>query len=155
MAGADVRPVCLTVGVTVGLAALLGGCSSAVEVAGPTRGPDECTALLRALPDTVDGQSRRDVEPPQVLAAAWGDPAIVVRCGVPTPAALSPSSSCAEVNGVGWFAERRADAYRFTTIGRSTNVQVQVPYDYRPAADPLVDLASAVRAHVPELQPCV
>ena len=136
-------------------ALLLGGCSSSVEVTGPTHGPAECKALLRALPDTVDGQQRRDVEPPDLLAAAWGDPAIVLRCGVPTPARLTASSSCAEVNGVGWFAEQRADAYRFTTIGRSTNVQVQVPYDYQPAADALVDLASAVRAHVPEEQPCV
>ena len=144
-------------GAAVCLAAvLLSGCSSAaVEVGGPTRGPAECRALLRALPDTVDKQSRRDVEPPGALAAAWGDPAIVLRCGVPTPQSLTASSSCAEVNGVGWFAEQRADAYRFTTIGRSANVQVQVPYDYQPAADALVDLAFAVREQVPEQQPCV
>ena len=135
---------------------LLGGCSpDAVEVDAPTRGPAACHALVRALPDTVDGQRRRDVEPPDALAAAWGDPAIVVRCGVPTPAALTASSPCAEVDGVGWFADQRADAYRFTTIGRVSNVQVQVPYDYQPAADALVDLAPAVRRQVPEQRPCV
>jgi Protein of unknown function (DUF3515) len=135
---------------------MLAGCSAgAVEVDAPTRGPAECRTLVRALPHTVDGHQRRDVQPPDALAAAWGDPPILLRCGVPTPAGLTPSSSCAEVNGVGWFAEQRADAYRFTTIGRSANVQVQVPYDYQPAADALVDLASAVRDQVPEEQPCV
>jgi hypothetical protein len=149
MAGAA---VCLT---TVAVALLPAGCSSTVDVGGPTRGPAECRALVRGLPDTVDGQSRRDVQPEQALAAAWGDPPIVLRCGVPAPAALTASSTCAEVNGVGWFAEQRADAYRFTTIGRSANVEVQVPYDYQPAADALVDLAADVRRQVPEVQPCV
>ena len=150
MAGAA---VCLATVLPVTL--LLGGCSSAVQVTGPTQGPAECRSLLRAVPGIVDGQQRRDVEPPHTLAAAWGDPAIVLRCGVPKPARLTASSQCAQVNGVGWFAEQRADAYRFTTIGRSTNVQVQVPYHYQPAADALVDLASAVRENVPEQQPCV
>jgi hypothetical protein len=133
---------------------LLAGCSSRVEVGGPLRGPAECARLVRALPETVDGHERRDVEPSDALAAAWGDPAIVLRCGVPTPGAYRPTSLCAEVNNVGWFAQERDEHYRFTTIGRSTNVQVQVPYDYEPAADALVDLAAAVRSTVPEERPC-
>jgi hypothetical protein len=128
---------------------------SAVDVGGPARGPEACTGLLGALPATVDGQQRREVEPAGAQAAAWGDPAIVLRCGVPEPPALTPSSPCAEVNGVGWFAEQREDGYRFTTIGRAANVSVQVPYEYEPAADTLVDVASAVRRHVPEREPCV
>jgi hypothetical protein len=138
------------------LALLAAGCApAAVEVGGPTRGPRECARLLAALPATVDGRQQREVEPAGALAAAWGDPAIVLRCGVPQPRALTASSPCAEVNGVGWFAEQREDAYRFTTIGRSANVEVQVPYDYQPAADALVDVASAVRTQVPEQRPCV
>lgn len=129
--------------------------SSSVEVPAPTRGPAECAALVDALPDTVDGKQRRRVEPADALAAAWGDPAIVLRCGVAEPGALTPSSPCAEVNRVGWFAERVDAGYRFTTIGRSANVQVEVPYDHEPAADALVDIAAAVRDTVPETQPCV
>ncbi|MDQ4007630.1 MAG: DUF3515 domain-containing protein [Actinomycetota bacterium] len=138
------------------LGALLAGCApGSVEVAGPTRGPTRCSALLAAVPRTVDRQQQRPVSPEDVLAAAWGDPAIVLRCGVTAPPALTPSSPCAEVEGVGWFAEQRHDGFRFTTIGRSTNVQVYVPYAYEPAADPLVDLADAIKAHVPERDPCV
>jgi hypothetical protein len=132
-----------------------GGCTTAVEVHGPSRGPAECAALVAALPETVDGQNRREVAPGDALAAAWGDPAIVLRCGAPAPQALGPSSRCAEVNGVGWFAEQHDEGYRFSTIGRTTTVQMRVPYDYEPAADALVDVAAAIRQTVPEVQPCV
>jgi Protein of unknown function (DUF3515) len=141
------------VGVLTGL--LAAGCSGTVDVSGPTTGPPECRALLAALPGSVGGQEAREVEPEAALAAAWGDPAIVLRCGVPEPSSLQPSSTCAEVNGVGWFTEREADAFRFTSIGRTTAVEVEVPYDYEPAADALVDVAAAVRRSVPEIQPCV
>ncbi len=139
----------------MGVALACAGCSPPVQVAAPAQGPPECTRLVRALPGSVDGQQRRDVSPAQAPAAAWGDPPIVLRCGVPAPKALSASSPCAEVNGVGWFAEQLEDGYRFSTIGRSTTVQVRVPYDYEPAADALVDVAGPVRDHVPEVQPCV
>ncbi|MGH3367901.1 MAG: DUF3515 family protein [Nocardioidaceae bacterium] len=137
-------------------AAVLSGCAtSPVEVAGPVQGPAECRRLLDGLPDMVAGQARRKVSPRDALAAAWGDPAIVLRCAVPEPAALRPSSPCAEVDQVGWLAERQQGSYRFSTIGRSTVVQMQVPYDYEPAADALVDVAAAIRHAVPELEPCV
>jgi hypothetical protein len=158
VAGAASCPALLRAPLTVLLTALLTalcGCgTTAVEVDGPTHGPDACTGLLAALPATVDGQQQREVEPAGALAAAWGDPAIVLRCGVPEPPALTSSSPCAQVNGVGWFAQQREDGYRFTTIGRAANVSVDVPYEYEPAADALVDLASAVR-RVPEREPCV
>jgi hypothetical protein len=134
---------------------LVAGCSSAVDVAGPTVGPPECRALLAALPEAVDGQDRREVQPGNALAAAWGDPPIVLRCGVAEPKSLRPSSVCSEINNVGWLSRRGEDAFRFTTIGRTTSVQVRVPYDYEPAADALVDVAAAVRGTVPEVQPCV
>ena len=124
-------------------------------MSGPTKGPRECDTLLAALPETVDRQSRRRVEPSSALAAAWGDPPIVLRCGVPRPRQLTAHSPCAEVNGVGWFAQEREDAYSFTTIGRTAFVQVEVPYEYQPAADSLVDVAAAVKRHIPETDPCV
>jgi hypothetical protein len=142
--------------ITLAVSTLATGCgTSSVEVTGPSRGSAECAELLDALPDVVDGQERREVEPPDVLAAAWGDPVIVLRCGVADPERLTASSPCAEVERVGWFAEQRQDGYRFTTIGRASNVQVEVPYEYEPAADALVDVADAVRSTVPEVQPCV
>ncbi|MGH3356388.1 MAG: DUF3515 family protein [Nocardioidaceae bacterium] len=134
---------------------LLVGCGTAVDVDAPSTATGQCSDLLASLPETVDGQERRDVSPEGAAAAAWGDPAILLRCGVRRPRALDADSQCAVVQSVGWFAQEQADGFRFTTIGRASNVDVFVPYDYEPAADALVDLAGPIRSVVPETRPCV
>jgi hypothetical protein len=113
-----------------------------------------CTALLGDLPDKVLNGERRQVEPGR-FSAAWGDPPITLRCGVEKPPGLTSTSSCFEVNGVGWFAEEVSGGYLFTTIGRTTYVEVAVPSDYAPEANALVDLADAVNAHDPAIKPCI
>jgi hypothetical protein len=132
-------------------------CSSAVSVPDPApSGQSEqvCTALMADLPMTVlDGQ-RRKVEPGR-RSAAWGDPAITLRCGVEKPPKLTAASPCYEVNGVGWFAEEASGGYLFTTIGRTTFVEVGVPSEYAPEANALVDLAATVSRHDHLLNPCL
>ena len=113
-----------------------------------------CTALLGDLPTTVLDNERRDVVPGR-FSAAWGDPPISLRCGVQKPPMLTATSECFEVNGVGWFAEQASSGYLFTTIGRTTYVEVGVPADYAPEANALVDLAAAVSEHDPLLKPCI
>lgn len=100
------------------------------------------------------GEERREVEPVG-SGGAWGDPPIIVQCGVPKPAGLDPTSRCAEINGVGWFSDKNEDGYVFTTIGRETYVRVTVPAEYEPPADALVDLAGAIKEHDPVVQECV
>lgn len=150
-----------------GAAAVLAltGCGpGSVEVDAATPPADArplCDALLDTVPGRVAGAEPRIIEPPEAsaTATAWGDPPIVVRCGVPEPAALERSSPCTEIDGVGWFAEadEAADPPRhvFTTIGRATFVEVTVPASYEPASAPLVDLAEAVKEAIPEREPCV
>jgi Protein of unknown function (DUF3515) len=113
-----------------------------------------CRTLVDRLPDEVAGADSRPVQPANSLAASWGDPPIVLRCGVAKPAELRPSSHCTEINGVGWFAERATRGYIFTTIGRAAFVEVTVPSEYEPPAAPLIDLAGAVRNAIPERTPC-
>lgn len=115
-----------------------------------------CRQLRDELPGRVLGQEPRAVSPEDVVttAAAWGDPAIVLRCGVPRPAALKRSSPCLEIEEVGWFTEERPDGYVFTTIGRPTYVEVRVPGAYAPESGALVDLGRAVKAIVPVDEPC-
>jgi hypothetical protein len=138
------------------LTILLTGCAGSVDVDDYPTTPGtevDCKALFADAPRRVADQERLDV--PDQVAAAWGDPAIIVRCGVEKPDALKPSSRCFDVNGVGWLAETTADGYLFTTIGRRFHVSVEVPKAYDPAADALADLASSVKKHDPEKQPCV
>jgi hypothetical protein len=135
---------------------LLGGCGSGVLVdAYPTEpGSDAvCGPLLADLPPTVDGLERRDLDQ-DVPAAAWGDPPVVLRCGVPTPEAFGPTSRCDVVDGVDWFSERTADGVLLTTVGRAANVSVDVPAVHDPAADVLVDLAETIELHVPVERRC-
>jgi hypothetical protein len=110
---------------------------------------------VAALPEVVADQDRRDVSPDDALAGAWGDPAIVLRCGVPEPPGVRPSSSCFVVNDVGWFAEEQDDVVVFTTIGRSTYVEITVPDDYAPEANALPAVAAAVQQATEDLRPCV
>lgn len=112
----------------------------------------DCAALLSDLPPTLAGQPRRLVE--GKLAGAWGDPPVILRCGVEKPAALGPTSECHEVNGIGWLAERQSDGYLFTTIGRKHFASLEVPTDYEPAADALADIAQTIGKHLPSVRPC-
>jgi hypothetical protein len=138
------------------LLALLAGCAGSFDVDEyPTvKGTKvDCEALIADVPRSVAGKKNLDV--PGRVAAAWGDPAIILRCGVEKPEGLKPTSRCFDVSDVGWLAETTADGYLFTTIGRTFNVSVEVPKAYDPAADALADLASTVKKHDPEKEPCV
>jgi hypothetical protein len=135
------------------------GCSSAGGAApAAVPSPDAATSALCAklhqkLPHTVDSLKRREVTPHSVLTAAWGDPAIVLRCGVPRPAKMNDENAeGVEVDGVGWLDEQRSDgSYRFTTTLRKAYVEVDLPKQ-RTARGlaPLTDLAAPVKKTIPE-----
>jgi hypothetical protein len=72
-------------------------------------GPD-CTALLAALPAELDGPDaplpgRPLAEPVQPGVRAWAAAPrpVVLRCGLPRPVELTPTSALLEVNGVKWL----------------------------------------------------
>jgi len=135
---------------------LVGGCSYGVSVDNYPTTPNtskNCDALYADLPGEVADAKRRDVE--SNIAAVWGDPEIILRCGVGKPDALTRASRCDTVDDVGWFSEETADGFLFTTIGRQFFISVEVPEDYDPPADALVDLAKSVKKHDPNVTPCV
>jgi len=109
---------------------MLGGCSSAVEIAPPPLSDsDVCRAVASAWPAEVGNHARREVSDTSA-GAAYGDPPIIARCGVP---ALGPTTDdCIEVDGMGWVAQKLSDGTRFTTFGRDPAVEVLIPSDYAP-----------------------
>jgi hypothetical protein len=115
---------------------------------GPATG---CRRLHDALPGSLDGRDRADTRPASVRTAAWGDPPVVLRCGVGRPAGLTATSQVVEVDGVEWYLTEPAPPYVFTTVGRGSYLQVRVPRSVpRSAATAaLVDLADAVRTALP------
>lgn len=135
---------------------VLSGCSGAVAVPEPS--PDAvgrrvCADVMANIPATVLEGTRRTTTKPE-LTAAWGDPPITLRCGVPAPPGLTASSECLEVDGVGWYAEPAEGGMLYTTIGRAVFVEVGVPTRYAPEAGALVDLAAVVKDRNPTRQPC-
>ena len=111
---------------------MLSACSSdAVEVAVPSAATEPaCLSATLLWPSTVSGMPRRDTDPDSTGVAAWGDPAIIARCGV---AALGPTDTeCIEVDGVGWIPQALSDGTRFTSFGTDPAVEVLVPKTYAP-----------------------
>ena len=144
--------------IALALAATLATASCASELSVdeyPTE-PDtavNCKGLFADRPLKVAGQDNRLVKDGN--ASAWGDPPIILRCGVEKPADLGPASRCDMVADIGWFTESTSDGYLFTTIGREFYVSVEVPRDYEPEADALTDLADSIARHDPVKEPCV
>ena len=140
--------------VLAGLLLGLSACSSALDVPPPSPAPEgaaaySCAALHGRLPDVVAGATTVPTKPQSALTSAWGAPAIVLRCGVVTPAALTATSQLVTIDGVDWLPEQLTAGYLFTTVGRVLNVEVTVPDHYSPEATALGDLASAITAMIP------
>jgi hypothetical protein len=136
------------------------GRGDAVAVAAPapenSSTATKCAALTKAAPQTVADQSRRPTNPASTLTAAWGDPAIILRCGVPEPTMLKPGSpnydptaDATFLNGVSWLIEKTSNGYKFTAYQRAVYVEVDVPAAYQPETNALVDLSQAVIDTIP------
>jgi hypothetical protein len=123
-----------------------------VSVAAPPANPAAdapCTKLLGALPLTLNGLAVRPARSTWTYVVAWGDPAIVLRCGVPRPAELTPGSSAQTigVDGVFWLPVVQKKQTVWTAIDRAAYVEVSVPKSY--AQPPLAPIADAIAAQLP------
>ncbi len=114
-----------------------------------------CRDLVADLPATLAGLESHEITGDTEYGAAWGDPAIVLTCGVAVPAEFDRFSACTEASGVGWFVppeqEKDQDSdVLLTAVGYAPRVSLFVPADQRGAesAAALADLAGPVRAHL-------
>jgi hypothetical protein len=108
--------------------------------------------LLGDLPEVVSDAITRDVEPADLPAAAWGQPPIVLRCGVGLPPEYQPDAILTEIDGVAWLPSEGVGGTFFSTVDRDPVVEVAVPDDYDPATV-LGDLGSSIEAHIPLRSP--
>jgi len=137
------------------LTCLVAGCGSDVVSVGhfavTPAGRQDCPAFIAALPKHVSGQARRRVSGSS-YAAAWGDPPIVLRCGVGRPAGFDRFSACQTADGIDWFVpdkafeDQQADVM-MTTVYRRPAVSVHLPAEYRPPVAAMVDLTRTIRQH--------
>jgi hypothetical protein len=113
-------------------AVVLSACSSdAVEVAVPSAATEPaCSSATLLWPTTVSGMPRRATDPDSPGVRAWGDPAVIARCGVAAPGPTD--TECIEVDGVGWIPQALTDGTKFTSFGTDPAVEVLVPKTYAP-----------------------
>ena len=107
---------------SIALAAGLAGCSTTVHLE-PAEDADDpaCANVSVLLPDTVGGYER--VWTDAQATGAWGDPTVVLRCGVAPPA---PSDLvCTTLGGVDWLVlEQEDERQRLVTYGREPAIEV-------------------------------
>ena len=111
-----------------------------------------CAKVVAALPVQLGSLSPRPVLAERTVA--WGNPAIVLRCGVARPSRLVPGSSdqVVAVSGdsggtVEWLPVKNGDSTVFTTIDRAIYIEVSWPskQDY----NPLPELSKAISSVLP------
>ena len=126
-----------------------GGPLPAVTVAAPpspsTATENACVKVFEKLPVQLGGLAPRKTDTDSSFVVAWGDPAIVVRCGVSKPAIFgSPDAAqLIDVNSVIWQPDPGKSQTVFTAVDRSVYIEVSVPAG---ADQPLALLAPAVQA---------
>lgn len=121
---------------------------------------DACVRIITALPADVGNQPRRDIDGGPFVAA-WGDPPIVLRCGVGTPSGFGPTSLCQRANDIDWYVPEEsiddagADVV-MTTVGREPALEVSVPARYRPHSpgNVMIDLEPVITDHTVKVGSC-
>jgi hypothetical protein len=87
-----------------------------------------CPKLMSTLPLELTGLASRLVRSDTAYAYAWGDPPVVLRCGVPTPAGFVVGTGTILINGVQWFVDTSDPAATvWTTVDRPVGIEVRVP----------------------------
>ncbi|GGL84950.1 DUF3515 domain-containing protein [Nakamurella endophytica] len=114
--------------VVIALVAVLAGRAERHPVSGPLAIPlvdqpaaatASCRTLDDALSDDLAGLARRQLVGQTEGVAAWGDPAVVLRCGVTDPRELTCSAALVDVSRVQWL--------QLSDIGQTTYLAVDRP----------------------------
>ncbi|MFN2494351.1 MAG: DUF3515 domain-containing protein [Pseudonocardiaceae bacterium] len=150
--------VALVVGVLIAAAVVRGqaraqpGPLSLAGVPAPAATSADCGRLLAALPDELDGDlARRQLAAPVPSGtAAWGDPPVVLRCGLDRPAELTATSWLLDVSGVAFLQlSQLSDAgiTSWVAVDRPVYVVVTMPADA--GSGPLQQLAEVISDTLP------
>jgi hypothetical protein len=112
-----------------------------------------CAALDAALPATVDGHARRALVAAEPGVAAWGEPPVVLRCGIGDPEELTCSSALTVINGVSWL--ELSDSGTTTYIAVDRSVRLAVSLDDSVGIGAIQALANTIGDVLPEREVCV
>jgi hypothetical protein len=124
-----------------------------VEVPPATPEADaSCPALMGRLPLELAGEPSRRVQSDTPYAYAWGDPPVVLICGVDRPAGYVVGVSAIQINGVQWYVDTDDPATTvWTTVDRPVYVQISLPASVDSA--PVTELTTEIAAALPYREP--
>jgi hypothetical protein len=126
----------------------------------PAAGSAECANLLAALPADLPGDpplpTRLLAEPTQPGARAWAAAPrpVVLRCGLPRPQELTPTSTLTEVNGVSWLTvtDGTPEPSLVTYIAVDRGVYVALTTPTQIGTGPVQSVSAAITATLPETE---
>jgi len=121
-------------------------------VPAPEATSPDCAALVAALPEGIDADGgqldRRPIaDPAPAGTTAWGEPPVVLRCGLGRPAELTVSSRLLAVSGVQFLGIPGPGATSWVVVDRPVYVALTLPVGSGSAA--LQQVAAAVRMTLP------
>jgi hypothetical protein len=114
-----------------------------------------CNKVLEQLPVRLGRLEPRVVHshPDSPYIVAWGDPAVVLSCGVERPKDLVPGSATeflagGTTSGPFYDVTRQGAANLWTTVDRGPYISIRVPAQYQ-GADVLPPLSTAIATALP------
>ena len=111
-----------------------------------------CPALMSELPLELTGQLSRRVQSDSLFAYAWGEPPVVLVCGVDRPAGFVVGVSAIQINGVQWYVDTDdPESTVWTTVDRPVYVQISLPADVDSA--PVTALSTTIGTALPYREP--
>ncbi len=141
-------------GVRTKAAPLVSGPLPVATVGQPGADTAACRKLMPTLPERLAGTARRTLEGATDAVAAWGDPPVILRCGLETPQDLNCSSALTQVNGVSWLQLTTAGLGETTYIAADRQVRVAVTVPAGAGTGSIQQLSDVVAATLPFRQPC-
>jgi hypothetical protein len=107
---------------------------------------------MSALPLELGGEPPRRVQSESLFAYAWGEPPVVLVCGVDRPAGYVAGVSAIQIEGVQWYVDTSdPDSIVWTTVDRPVYVQITLPASVDSA--PVTALCPEIAAALPYQEP--
>jgi Protein of unknown function (DUF3515) len=111
-----------------------------------------CPALMGLMPLELTGEPSRRVQSDSPFAYAWGEPPIVLVCGVERPAGFVVGTAAIQINGVQWYVDTSdPESTVWTTIDRPVYVQITLPASVDSA--PVTALSTPIGQALPYVEP--
>jgi Protein of unknown function (DUF3515) len=120
----------------------------------PSAGSADCERLLAALPEKLDGgdmgalERRQLAAPVPAGAAGWGEPPVVLRCGLDRPAELTATSRLLDVSGVQFLEIASPGTSTWAAVDRPVYVVVALPPTS--GSGPLQQIATVIANTLPQ-----